>query len=77
MYRLIAYLGIIACIILGGILGLFGLVLVLATLGVTVGGVHVLIGIALGAFIGGGLALIRVRRYLRKRREKELAKHLV
>jgi len=76
MYRLIAYLGILACIILGGILGFFGSFLVLAILGVTIGVVHVQTGIALGAFIGGVLALIRVRRYLRGRREKELAKHL-
>jgi len=76
MYRLIAYLGILACIILGGILGFFGSVLVLAALGVTIGVVHVQTGIALGAFIGGILAVIRVRRYLRGRREKELAKCL-
>jgi len=30
----------------------------------------------LGASIGGILAVIRVRRYLRERREKQLAKHL-
>jgi len=77
MYRLIAYLGILGCIIIGGILGLFASVLLLMVLDVDVGGVHVLIGIALGAIIGGVLAVIRVSRYLRERGEKQFAKHFV
>jgi len=76
MYRLIAYLGVLGCIIIGGILGLFVSVIVLATLDVTINNTHVLIGIALGAFIGGALAVIHVCPYLRKLREKKLAKYL-
>ncbi|MHC4570985.1 MAG: hypothetical protein ACYS0C_02765 [Planctomycetota bacterium] len=76
MYRLIAYLGILASIILGGILGLIASVLAFGALEADLGIVHLLIVIALGACIGGILAVIRVRRYLRERREKQLAKHL-
>ena len=76
MYRLIAYLGVVACIILGGILGFFVSVLLLTILDVDIDNIHVQIGIALGAFIGGVLAVIRVRRYLRKQREKQLVKYL-
>ena len=77
MYRLIAYLGILASIILGGILGLIALVLAFGALEAHyLSIVHLLIGIALGASIGGILAVIRVRRYLKERREKQLAKHL-
>jgi len=77
MYRLIAYLGILASIILGGILGLIALVLAFGALEAHyLSIVHLLIGIASGASIGGILAVIRVRRYLRERREKQLAKHL-
>ncbi len=76
MYRLIAYLGVLGCIIIGGILGLFVSVIVLATLDVTINNLHVLIGIALGALIGGALAVIHVCPYIRKLREKKLAKYL-
>ncbi|KPJ65945.1 MAG: hypothetical protein AMJ43_09570 [Coxiella sp. DG_40] len=81
MYRLIAYLGILASIILGGILGLFASVLaigVLQLLGVDFAGsdIKITTGIALGASIGGILAVVRVRRYFRQRRETQLVKHL-
>jgi len=81
MYRLIAYLGILASIILGGILGLFASVLaigVLQSLGVDFAGsdIKITTGIALGAVICGALAVIHVRRYLRERRETQLVKHL-
>ncbi len=69
MNRLIAYLGILASIILGGILGLIALVLAFGALEAHyLSIVHLLIGIALGASIGGILAVIRVRRYLRGER---------
>ena len=74
--RLIAYLGILASIILGGILGLFVSVLLLTILDVDIDNIHLLIGIALGAFICGVLAAIHVRRYLRKQREEQLVKYL-
>ena len=76
MKRLIAYLGILASIILGGILGLIALVLAFGALEADLGIVHLLIGIALGAFLGGILAVSRVRRYLGEGREKQLAKYL-
>ena len=76
MYRLIAYLGILASIILGGILGFFVSVLLLTILDVDIDNIHVQIGIALGAFIGGVLAIIHVRRYLRTQGEERFAKYL-
>jgi len=76
MYRLIAYLGILASIILGGILGIIALVLAFGALEVDLGIVHLLIGIALGAFLSGVLAVIHVRRYLKTQGEKQFAKYL-
>ena len=76
MYRLIAYLGVLGCIVLGGLLGLFISFFVLAILYGHIHPVHLLIGITLGAFVGGALAVIHVRPYLRKLREKKLAKYL-
>lgn len=74
--KLIAYLGVVACVILGGILGVFASVLLLSAVHADIDNIHMLIGIALGAFIGGALAVIRVQRYMRERSEKALAKHL-
>lgn len=72
----IAYLGILASVILGGILGLCSSVLalyVLDALGADfvcfAGGYIVIIGTALGAFIGGVLAVVHVRRHMRKLRD--------
>lgn len=76
MYRLIAYLGVLGCIIIGGVLGLFVSVFMLAIVHGRAHPVHLLIGIALGAFIGGAAAVIHVCPYLRKLREKKLAKYL-
>jgi hypothetical protein len=76
MKRLIAYLGVLACIILGGILGLFASFFVLAILYRRIHNAHLLVGIVLGALIGGALAVIRVRLYLRGLREKDFAKYL-
>jgi hypothetical protein len=93
MYRLVAYLGILASIILGGILGGILDFTVLIALDLTCGssslGAHccsprcylsiipLLVGTVLGAFLGGVLAIIHVRRYMRiKQTEKELAKYL-
>ena len=68
------YLGVVASIILAGILGFIATVLLPNVLDVDIDNIHMLIGIALGAFIGGALAVIRVHRYVRAPREKALAK---
>jgi hypothetical protein len=78
MKRLIAYLGILSSIILGGILGLTAaLVWTFGVLKADLDIGYLPIGIALGAFIGGVLAFIRVRLYFKGQQiEKGLAKHL-
>lgn len=78
MKRLIAYLGIFFSIILGGILGLTAaLVWTFDVLKAYLDTGYLLIGIALGAFIGGVLAFMRVRLYFKEQQiEKGLAKHL-
>lgn len=74
MNRSVAYLGILFSVILGGILGLVASAIAFHVLDTDAGFIHMLIAIALGAFIGGALAVIRVRRYMRI--EKQFAKYL-
>ena len=77
MYRLTAYFGVIASIILGGILGLIFTVLAFAIFGANLETVYLLTGISLGAFLVGLPVAIHVRRYMRKQREMQYAKYLV
>ena len=83
MYRLVAYLGILASIILGGMLGgildFIAIKLACGRLGAhcCISIIYLLVGIVLGAFLGGVLAIVHVRRYTREQKEKkELAKYL-
>jgi hypothetical protein len=80
MYRLVAYLGILASIILGGILGgILSYIAIETACGklAPCGIIYLLGGVVLGAFLGGVLAIAHVHRYVRKHTEKELAKYLV
>ncbi|MHC4259346.1 MAG: flagellar basal body-associated FliL family protein, partial [Planctomycetota bacterium] len=72
----IAYLGVLPCIILGGILGVFASILLLSALDADIDNIHMQIGIVLGACIGGALAIIRVRLHRKAPTEEALAKLL-